>query len=194
MLLSDGVPDPCLQVLGTVLGAAVRAASAVGFSGIGAIPKFESVESIHIIVAGAAAGKFSMFCPGFGVGRAPMPSANLSRPVTRTVQCPTQPVTTTGPGPSASEHVVLDPTSEQDVPIFNPTKRTGQIGGTVGLLDISKPGGSIVLARLAEKLTQMYPTLTVNRYTKPTFSRRAPPELIKQITGSCNFVIAALAD
>lgn len=49
-------------------------------------PKFSSPRSLHVLVAGGAAGKFSSFAPGFGVGRRPMPTANLSTAASRRVE------------------------------------------------------------------------------------------------------------
>ena len=88
---------------------------------------------------------------------------------------------------------VLDPTGErapsQRQPLPRPDSLTGR---TVGLLDISKARGDVVLDRLAELLAA--DGATVLRYRKPTFARRAPVDLRHEIATHCEVVIEALAD
>jgi hypothetical protein len=62
----------------------------------------------------------------------------------------------------------------------------------VGLLDISKARGDVVLDRLEELLRE--DGVTVRRYRKPTFARPAPVDLRHEITEQCEVVIEALAD
>ena len=93
----------------------------------------------------------------------------------------------------SSENILLDPTSEMK-PVARellprPKSRKGKV---VGLLDISKPRGNVLLDRLEEKLTEL--GAEVKRYAKPTFTRVAPVDLKQQITTQCNVVIEALAD
>ncbi len=88
---------------------------------------------------------------------------------------------------------LVDPTSEQQ-PVerqLNPRPRSLS-GRTVGLLDISKARGNIVLDRLAHRLSQ--DGVTVLRYAKPTFTKPAPVDLRHEISVHCEVVIEALAD
>ncbi len=88
---------------------------------------------------------------------------------------------------------VLDPTGE-----LQPTERAllprpaSLRGRTVGLLDISKPRGDVVLDRLEELLAA--DGVVVRRYRKPTFTRTAPVDLRHEIAEQCEVVIEALAD
>ena len=66
-------------------------------------------------------------------------------------------------------------------------------GKTVGLLDISKPGGSVFLDRIEELLKARYGVARVMRAAKPTFTKRAPAEVIAQLRGM-DAVIEGLAD
>ena len=66
-------------------------------------------------------------------------------------------------------------------------------GKTVGLLDISKPGGSVFLDRVEKLLRDRYGVAQVVRAAKPTFTKRAPAEVIAQLRGM-DAVIEALAD
>ncbi len=89
--------------------------------------------------------------------------------------------------------VLLDPTSER-TPVarqLNP-RLASLAGSTVGLLDISKARGDVLLDRLEERLRA--DGVTVRRYAKPTFSKPAPVDLRHEITTQCEVVIEALAD
>ena len=88
---------------------------------------------------------------------------------------------------------VLDPTGER-TPTQRPraTRPASLDGLTVGLLDISKPRGDVFLNRLAERLAER--GLSVQRYSKPTFTKVAPVDLRHEISTKCDVVIEALAD
>ncbi len=88
---------------------------------------------------------------------------------------------------------VLDPTSEQAPAARERATRPESLAGlTVGLLDISKPRGNVFLDRVSERLSGL--GATVNRYTKPTFTKPAPVDLRHEIATECDAVIEALAD
>jgi len=89
---------------------------------------------------------------------------------------------------------ILDPTDER-VPVKRElTPRPEHITGTVGLLDISKPRGNVLLDRLEELFHERLPNVEVRRYAKPTFTKPAPEDLRRKIAEECRFVIEALAD
>lgn len=89
--------------------------------------------------------------------------------------------------------VFLDPTAE-----LNPAAKallprlTSLDGKTIGLLDINKPRGDILLNRLEQLFNER--GVTVKRYSKPTMTRVAPLEVKQQIAQECDAVIEALAD
>lgn len=88
---------------------------------------------------------------------------------------------------------VLDPTGEQRTAERELLPRPASLHGrTVGLLDISKPRGNVVLDRLEELLAA--DGAVVRRYRKPTFARTAPVDLRHEIAEQCEVVIEALAD
>ena len=66
-------------------------------------------------------------------------------------------------------------------------------GRKIGLLDISKPGGSIFLDRLEELLKSKYGIGEVVRAKKPTYTKNAPAEIVDQLRG-LDAVIEGLAD
>lgn len=90
--------------------------------------------------------------------------------------------------------VVLDPTDEREPIRRQLTPRPEHIQGTIGLLDISKPRGNVLLDQIEARLRERYPAVEVKRYRKPTFAKPAPEDLRRQIAEECGFVIEALAD
>ena len=89
---------------------------------------------------------------------------------------------------------ILDPTDEREPVGRQRTRRPEQISGTVGLLDISKPRGNVLLDRLEELIGERLPDVEVRRYMKPTFTKPAPDELRRKMAGEVDFVIEGLAD
>ncbi len=88
---------------------------------------------------------------------------------------------------------VLDPTAEAAPAERTLLERPTSIDGlTIGLLDISKPRGDVFLDQLATHLTAR--GATVERFTKPTFTKPAPTDLRYEIAQRCHVVIEALAD
>ena len=89
---------------------------------------------------------------------------------------------------------ILDPTDER-VPVARQiTPRTGEISGVVGLLDISKPRGNVLLDELQALLAARYPKIELRRYAKPTFAKPCPSDLRLKMRSECSFVVEALAD
>ena len=88
---------------------------------------------------------------------------------------------------------LLDPTAERTPSTRQLLPRPASLEGrSVGLLDISKARGDVLLDRLAERLTA--DGVTVRRYAKPTFAKPAPVDLRHEIATQCEVVIEALAD
>ena len=89
---------------------------------------------------------------------------------------------------------ILDPTDER-VPIERSiTPRSEEITGTLALLDISKPRGNVLLDQLAIRLAERLPNVSIERFSKPTFTKPAPAELRQKIKEKADFVVEALAD
>jgi hypothetical protein len=89
--------------------------------------------------------------------------------------------------------ILLDPTHESASAKRERRPRPASLHGqTVGLLDISKWGGSFFLDVVEQKLRDA--GAEVIRYAKPTFTRVAPVDLRQLIASQCTLVIEALAD
>jgi hypothetical protein len=65
-------------------------------------------------------------------------------------------------------------------------------GKTLGLLDINKPRGNVLLDRLEVLFNSR--GVKTKRYKKPTMTRVAPVAVKQQIALECHAVIEALAD
>jgi hypothetical protein len=90
--------------------------------------------------------------------------------------------------------LIVNPMNETPQANAEPAPRLDTLAGkTIGLLDISKPGGSVFLDRIERLLYQRYAVGRVVRAAKPTFTKRAPGDVIEQLTG-VDAVIEALAD
>ena len=89
---------------------------------------------------------------------------------------------------------ILDPTDER-VPVAREiTPRTANTLGVIGLLDISKPRGNVLLDELERLLAARYPEAEIKRYAKPTFAKPCPSDLRLNIKAECDVVVEALAD
>lgn len=90
--------------------------------------------------------------------------------------------------------IILDPTNEA-VPVTRQiTPRSGKVSGVVGLMDIRKPRGDVLLDELERLLGERMPEIEVRRYAKPTFTKPCPDDLRAQMKAECDFVVEGLAD
>lgn len=186
------VPGLLGVIIGYLLGMLARLLNLITGKGFPLVPKFNSPESMRIIVAGGPAGKFSAFCPGFGVGKAGMPSYNMSQAVTRPVEPAVPELATQMSGPEGQ--VLLDPRGINTASPFKLCPRSPDMAGGVALLDISKPGGLKLLDRIEARLRADFPNTPVFRFKKPTFCRPCPDLLRAQVISKCRMVVSALAD
>ena len=92
--------------------------------------------------------------------------------------------------------ILVNPLDETPRAASKPAPRLNILAGkTIGLLDISKPGGSIFLDRLEHLLKEYHGVAQIVRAMKPTFTKPAPDAVIgKFVDAKCDAVIEALAD
>jgi len=89
---------------------------------------------------------------------------------------------------------LINPMNETPVRASKPPARLRSLQGkTVGLLDISKPGGNLFLDRLERLLKERLQVTNVVRVTKPTFAKPAPRGIIEKLR-AVDAVVEALAD
>ncbi len=91
---------------------------------------------------------------------------------------------------------LVNPLDETPRMLSKPAPRLANLTGkTIGLLDISKSGGSVFLDHLENLLKQRFGVAQVVRVMKPTFTKPAPDAVIaKLLDAECDAVIEALAD
>jgi hypothetical protein len=90
--------------------------------------------------------------------------------------------------------ILVNPMNETPVRAAKaPVRLQGLQGRTIGLLDISKPGGSFFLDRLEHLLKERYAVANVVRASKPTFTKPAPQGVIEQLR-TVDAVVEGLAD
>ena len=90
--------------------------------------------------------------------------------------------------------VILDPTDERE-PIARPlARRPGRLGGTLGIVDISKARGDIFCDEVARLVAERLPEIELVRLRKPTYTKPAPGALRDEVAARCTAIIQALAD
>ena len=89
---------------------------------------------------------------------------------------------------------LINPLNESVVRASSPPPRLQSLAGKkIGLLDISKPGGSFFLDRLEKILREQYGAAEIVRAKKPTFSKNAPDGVIEELRAT-DAVVEGLAD
>ena len=91
---------------------------------------------------------------------------------------------------------ILDPTDES-VAVrreLAPRARSSLAGAVIGLMDIRKARGDVLLDELERLLLAEFEGATVIRYAKPTFTKPCPAELLDRIARECDVAVEALAD
>ena len=81
------------------------------------------------------------------------------------------------PQPDMTSSDLVDPRRAAGVSTVVRAPRKPNISGTIGLLDISKPGGSHILDRVQILLQNKFDSVSCKRYMKPMFSRPCPDDL-----------------
>src|SRR5262245_56076510 len=88
--------------------------------------------------------------------------------------------------------ILLDPTDERTPIARTLAPRRARPGPTVGLIDISKPRGDVLLDQLARRLAERQPGIIIKRFRKPTFTKPSPDELRGAIKDVCDAVVFGL--
>ncbi len=92
--------------------------------------------------------------------------------------------------------ILINPLNETQREQRHAAPRLATLAGkTIGLLDISKPGGSYFLDHLERLLKEQFGVAHVVRAMKPTFTKPAPAAVLESFVNTrCDAVIEALAD
>ena len=96
---------------------------------------------------------------------------------------------------TANEHILVNPVTQPVVAPFNGAPRLASLAGTrMGLIDDSKRNADVLLAELAEVLRTKYEISEVKWHRKPSASKPAEPEAIRELIESCDSVVIAIGD
>lgn len=96
---------------------------------------------------------------------------------------------------TANEHILVNPVTQPVVAPFNGAPRLASLAGTrLGLIDDSKRNADVLLAELAEVLRTKYEISEVKWHRKPSASKPAEPEAIRELIESCDSVVIAIGD
>ena len=97
--------------------------------------------------------------------------------------------------PEGTEHVLINPTTEAIIAPFDGAPRLPTLAGTrLGVIDDSKRNADVLLEELVEVLRTRYEISDVKWHRKPSASKPADPEVIRELAESCDSVIVAVGD
>jgi hypothetical protein len=95
----------------------------------------------------------------------------------------------------SNEHVLVNPTTEAIIAPFDGAPRLPTLAGTrLGVIDDSKRNADVLLEELVEVLRTRYEISGVKWHRKPSASKPADPEVIRELTESCDSVVVAVGD
>jgi hypothetical protein len=90
---------------------------------------------------------------------------------------------------------LLDPTDQEVLQRRVLAPRLREVEGKVGgFLDNRKQNASLVLDRMAERLSTEYGMAAAVHRAKFIYSRLAEPSVIDELAERCDFVVAAIGD
>ena len=94
-----------------------------------------------------------------------------------------------------SEHVLVNPVTQPVIAPFDGAPRLASLAGTrLGIIDDSKRNADLLLEELAEVLKTRYEITEVHWLRKPSASKAADPEALKDLTGKVDSVVIAIGD
>ena len=96
---------------------------------------------------------------------------------------------------ATQQYTLVNPTTEPIIAPFDGAPRLPSLAGTrVGLIDDSKRNADVLLEELAEILHTRYEISGVKWHRKPSASRPADPEALKELVEECDAVVVAIGD
>ncbi|MBM3942881.1 MAG: hypothetical protein FJ316_08160 [SAR202 cluster bacterium] len=93
------------------------------------------------------------------------------------------------------EYVLVNPTTQAEAANFNGAPRLLTLAGArIGLIDDSKRNADVLLQEVAEVLRTRYEIGEVRWHRKPSASRPADPEAMKELSEKCDAIVVAVGD
>ena len=94
---------------------------------------------------------------------------------------------------NGSAHTLVDPTTKPIIPEFVPAPRLDSLEGRrLGLIDDAKDGARELLEEIADVLNERHGVSSVFYHRKPSASKPADPEVMRQVAESCDYVVVAI--
>ena len=94
-----------------------------------------------------------------------------------------------------NSHLLVNPTTQAIVAPFDGAPRLPSLAGArLGIIDDSKKNADVLLEELVELLRTRYEISDVKWHRKPSASKPADPEAIRELAESCDSVIVAVGD
>ncbi len=92
-----------------------------------------------------------------------------------------------------TRHILVDPTTEPIIPGFISAPRLDSLAGKrLGLIDDAKDGAQVLLEEIADVLKERYGVASVNYHRKPSASKPVEPEILREMTKDCDYVVVAI--
>ena len=92
-----------------------------------------------------------------------------------------------------TEHILVDPTASPIIPEFVSAPRlTSLEDKVVGLIDDSKENAKEILEISVEVLREKFGVKSVEYHRKPSASKPADPEIIRDMASKCDYVLVAI--
>ena len=90
-------------------------------------------------------------------------------------------------------HTLVDPTTKPIIPSFVPAPRLETLANKrLGLIDDAKDGARELLEEMADALSERHGVASVFYHRKPSASKPADPEAMRQVAESCDYVVVAI--
>ena len=90
-------------------------------------------------------------------------------------------------------HTLVDPTTQPIVPGFVPAPRLDSLKDRrVGLIDDAKDGARELLEEIADVLRERHGVADVVYHRKPSASKPADPDVIRDMAAECDYVVVAI--
>lgn len=96
---------------------------------------------------------------------------------------------------TTNEHVLVNPVTQPVIAPFNGAPRLASLAGTrLGLIDDSKRNADVLLEELADILRTRYEIASIKWLRKPSASRPADPDALKELVAESDSIIIAIGD
>lgn len=91
--------------------------------------------------------------------------------------------------------MLVDPTTQPDIAEFAGAPRLDDLSNKrVGIIDDSKVNAKEYLEEVIELLKERFGVASVNYHAKPSASKPADPDVIREMARECDYIIVGVGD